>query len=255
MSDGAVCAIRRLLSGESDTVSAVIAIAGNLQDLGGSMFEYKVERLKTSDSHSDSQKEGLRLVLEGGKHPLDGKVKERVKQSAIVEFICDKDKEGTEGEWDSEDKYEKNTKLRRAEDEADDDSGESAIEHQLRKDNAALIWESYGTEKDGQVLRLTWHTKYACEKRDGKDEGGNENTSESWGFFTWFVIMYVSCTRSRALFFHRANTSLQRFPGHRSLPDLRLVAQLQPLRRKRMGSPAPRRHHPRHPLSPEGLDA
>ncbi|KAH7320873.1 autophagy-related protein 27 [Stachybotrys elegans] len=183
-----VCAIQRLLSGESDTVSEVIPIAGALENHGGTMFEYKAERLKTSDSNSDSQKEGLRLTLQGGKHM--GR-----KQKAIVEFLCS-DKEGTENEWDSEDKYEKNSKMRREEKDGEKDpengSDEDEVEHQLLKDGAALIWESYSQVKDEDILRLTWNTTYACEKRDGGKDNGNDGdggASSHWGFFTWFVII------------------------------------------------------------------
>lgn len=199
----------------------MVAIAGGLENAGGSQFEYEATRLKSSDSNSDAQKEGLRLVLKGGKHPLTGPVSERRNQKAVIEFICDPDKTGTEGEWVSEDEYEKAPKKeRRAADEKDDkkdkdenkdkdgkdgkdgdnkdDDGknnDSAVEHQLKNENAALIWEDYSKDKDFDVLRLTWHTKYACEKRDGGKDGGKDddrepgNSSASWGFFTWFVIM------------------------------------------------------------------
>lgn len=217
-----VCAITRLLKGDTNTIDEVVAIAGSLENVGGSLFEYEATRLKTSDSNSDSQKEGLRLVLKGGKHPLDGAVKDRREQRAIVEFLCDPERKGDEGEWEAEDKYEKDTKLRRRADnksddgkdedkkddgkkdddkkdddkKGDDDKGgddgkeKSSVEHQLKNKDAALVWESYQKEKDIDVLRLTWHTKYACEKRDpndGEDEGGN--SSSHWGFFTWFVII------------------------------------------------------------------
>ncbi|KAG6161675.1 hypothetical protein E4U22_007316 [Claviceps purpurea] len=200
-----VCAIQRLIQGETDIVETVTAIAGALENAGGSQFEYEATRLNGSDSNSDAHKEGLRLVLKGGKYPLDAPLKERREQKAIVEFLCD-EKEGTEGEWtDSEDQYSESEMLRRRDDRGDDkrDDGDndggnqdkSFPEHQLKKENAALIWESYGPEKDADVLRLTWHTKHACEKREGNDgdgddkkgDGGDESTH--WGFFTWFVVI------------------------------------------------------------------
>ncbi|KAL7931678.1 autophagy-related protein 27 [Trichoderma chlorosporum] len=206
-----VCAITRFLKDDQDSVTKVVAIAGGLENAGGSQFDYEVTRLKNSDSNSDSQKEGLRLVLKGGKHPLTGPVSERKSQKAVIEFLCDPEKEGTEGEWASEDEYEKAPATRRrAEDDKgdkkeDDNKGgddgdkedggnqDSAIEHQLKNDNAALIWEDYAKGNDGDVLRLTWHTKYACEKRDGDKDKGDErepgDSSASWGFFTWFVII------------------------------------------------------------------
>lgn len=197
--DSTVCAIQRLIQGDTDIVETVTAISGALENVGGSQFEYEATRLNGSDSNSDAHKEGLRLVLKGGKHPLDAPVKERREQKAIVEFLCDEN-EGTEGEWeDSEDKYSKlvrredmNKYDEKGEDDNSDGKDKSFPEHQLKKKNAALIWESYEPEKDADVLRLTWHTKYACEKRDGKDdnnEGDGGDASTHWGFFTWFVIM------------------------------------------------------------------
>lgn len=194
-----VCAIQRLIKGDTDIVETVTAIAGALENVGGSQFEYEATRLNGSDSNSDAHKEGLRLVLKGGKHPLDAPVKERREQKAIVEFLCDKN-EGTEGEWeDSEDKYsklgrseDKKEYVEKGEDDNNDGKDQSFPEHQLKKENAALIWESYGPEKDADVLRLTWHTKYACEKRDGNDDnnkGDGGDASTHWGFFTWFVII------------------------------------------------------------------
>ena len=129
------------------------------------------------------------MVLEGGKHPLDGS--DRRKQRAVVEFLCDPDKEGTEGEWEAEDKY-KDSALSRRDDSNDDDDSDndhSAIEHQLKTDDAALIWESYGPEEDVDELHLTWYTKHACEKRDDSGDDTDEGTTTHWGFFTWFVIM------------------------------------------------------------------
>lgn len=174
--------------------------------MGGSQFEYQATRLKTSDSNSDSQKEGLRLVLMGGKHPLDGPLKERREQKAIIELLCDPDKKGTEGEWSTSEAEQATAFPPRRRAAADDggkdghdgdghdtDGAESAIEHQLRKEGAALIWESYQAEKEADVLRLTWHTKYACEKRDGSEKPGEEegggDVSRHWGFFTWFIIV------------------------------------------------------------------
>lgn len=152
-------------------------------------------------------------MLKGGKDPLTGSTKERVEQNAVIEFLCDPTKEGTEGEWDSEDKYEKRDEKKedekkeddKKEDDKDDDKknddkkddkdsekneGESTIEHQLKHENASLVWDGFAREKDADVLRLTWYTKYACEKReDNGGGGGDESSSSHWGFFTWFVVV------------------------------------------------------------------
>lgn len=199
-----VCAIKRLIKKDVDIVEDVLAIAGSLENAGGSAFDYEATRLKTSDSNSDSQKEGLRLVLKGGKHPLKGPNKDKHPQKAVIEFVCDKDKTGLEDEWKPEDRYDgDDRKLRRrgeddkvkegeGKDDDSDDGTESGVEHQLKKEGAALIWESYGKDDKGaDVLRLTWHTKEACEKRDeGDDEPGSGGSSSGhWGFFTWFIII------------------------------------------------------------------
>lgn len=175
-------------------VTKVVAIAGSLENTGGSSFEYEATRLNNSDSHSDSKKEGLRLVLKGGKHPLNGPTKERREQRAVIEFLCDKEKSGLEGEWESEDRYDgDDKKLRKRDDKDEDDDGvESGVEHQLIKDDAALVWESYApNDADNMdVLRLTWHTKYACENADDISDGDDDKDGSShWGFFTWFIIM------------------------------------------------------------------
>lgn len=186
-------------------ITEVIPIAGSLENHGGTAFDYDVTRLKTSDSNSDSKKEGLRLVLKGGRHL-------NREQRAVIEFLCDRNQTGLEGEWEAEDKYEKTTKRKREDekkdekdekkddekkddDKKDDDKkgdDKEETEHQLKKDGAALIWEGYGAEKDVDILRLTWHTKYACEKRDGdKDVQDPEEppSSRGWGFFTWLIIV------------------------------------------------------------------
>jgi hypothetical protein len=178
-----------MLKDDADSISKVVAIAGRLENAGGTAYETTATRLKTSESNSDSSKEGVRLVLKGGKHPLTGPVKERKVQQAVIEFLCDPNKEGTEGEWASEDKYERLARRDDEDDKGDKDEGESSVEHQLKKEDAALIWESYKAEKDVDVLRITWHTKHACEDKRNDGDDGDESTRTSWGFFTWLFIM------------------------------------------------------------------
>ncbi|WKT38499.1 hypothetical protein QSH57_000317 [Fusarium oxysporum f. sp. vasinfectum] len=188
-----VCGITHLLkSGEKETdeITNVIAIAGNLENVGGSRFDATPTRLKTSDSTSDKDKEGVRLVLTGGRDPLKGDIK-KTDQKAIIEFLCDPKKEGTEGEWVTSDQYEKRADDDKKEGDGDDkDDGESMIEHQLKHDNASLIWNSFDVEEKARVLRLTWYTKYACEKSEDNGGSGDDDSSSShWGFFTWFIII------------------------------------------------------------------
>lgn len=180
-----------------------MSIAGELRDHGGGALDPKVTRLKTSDSTADAQKEGVRIVLYGGRHPQQTSGRE---QRAVVEMLCDKDRTGKEGEWSpKDDKYEavppsddeeanNNNKRAAAADGdgggggGDGDDGKS--EHQLLKENAALVFDSYGPMADNgniDVLRLTWHTKYACEGLPADEYP----KSEHWGFFTWLVILWV----------------------------------------------------------------
>jgi autophagy-related protein 27 len=204
-----VCGIRHEIregegAGHGDVVDKIIPIAGDLADHGGKALDYEVSPLKGSESHSDSQK-GLRLVLKGGAYPLDASDGKK-EQRAIIDFICNKDKTGLEGEWKGEDEYEKAEKVMARDDDKEkegddkkdgkdgkDGDGETSKETQLLKPGAALKFVSYGTEKDDEnleILRLTWETKYACEGMSGKepDEDAPSSTSH-WGFFTWLFIM------------------------------------------------------------------
>lgn len=180
---------------DKDEVQAVIPIAGNLINHGGSDLEPKITRLKTSDSGADAKKEGVRIVLHGGSSSYSG---QKRAQQAIVEMVCDKDKTGKEGEWDpKDDKYEPGpeeteeegsssvTKWKRAD---GDEGKDPESEHQLLKPDAALIFDSYGPlseDKKVDVLRLTWYTKYACEGLPEDEYPSNQH----WGFFTWLVIL------------------------------------------------------------------
>lgn len=197
-----VCAIQRTSHPGSDNkdqgqVEKVIPISGDLQDRGGKPLDAKVERLKSSNSNSDAQKEGVRVILNGGSYPLNKKGRN---QQAIIEFICDREKTGLEGEVTAEDKYD-GSEVIRARDEKDEKDGDkdedepSPDEKQILKPDTALLWNSYGPSEKGDtdVLRMTWHTKYACEDAFGKpadpSDPGSGDTSSHWGFFTWFVVL------------------------------------------------------------------
>ncbi len=169
-------------------------IAGNLHDSGGKDLDPVATRLSTAESNSDSQKEGLRLVFKGGAYPL---AKRKTEQRAIIELLCDPEREGTEGEWPGEFEYERATnasmgaqegpfRLLSARDGDADEPHEPTEETQLKKtEGPALVWNGYQEENGVKVLRLTWHTKYACESyANNPDEA-----SQHWGFFTWLVIL------------------------------------------------------------------
>jgi len=162
-----VCAIEHTikhLEGTDDVqddITDVIPVAGDLKDLGGGYLDAKYTRLKTSDS----EKEGLRITLNGG-FRLDI----NRKQKAVVEFLCDPDRSGTETDLDPADKYE-------------------GGEEKLTKGVSSLRYLGYeknDPDKDVDILRLEWYTKHACESQKDKDDAAK---SGHWGFFTWFLIM------------------------------------------------------------------
>ncbi|KAI1084560.1 autophagy-related protein 27 [Whalleya microplaca] len=232
-----VCAIQRLITvGENptDTFSKAFPLAGNLQDHGGKPLDPELTRLSTSDSHSDSQKEGLRLVMKGGFDKTDSGKKRQ--QRVIIEFLCDPKRNGTEGEYDPEDKYDRdgdpdgkyersddplsarssNPLLYRAEgddgngedggDGGDDGGDDDGASKEIQLGNGvdpSLVYNSYGPMDDNSdmdVLRLTWSSKYACEKRADGDDEGDEQPNPHWGFFTWLVILVFLGTAAYLIF-------------------------------------------------------
>lgn len=213
-----VCAIKRI----GDDFESATPLAGDLMNHGGGALDPEVTRLSTSDSHADSQKQGLRLVMKGGYGHTSSGVKRE--QRTIIEFLCNKDRNGTEGEYDPEDdKYENdggdgddsaammarsttNPLLYTAEDDggegdggdggdSDDDTPPKEVQLGIKNDPSLLFnsYEPMDENSNIDVLRLTWLSKYACEKRDdsdgGADDGSGEAPSPHWGFFTWLVIL------------------------------------------------------------------
>ena len=154
---------------DKDIFRNAIPIAGELKEKGGGYLEPTWTRLKTSKLEADAGKEGLRLDIQGGfKKTDDGKRK----QKAVINFFCDKSREGDENLWDPEDKYEPESAKR-----------------ELGPKDPSLQYVSYDTSgKSEDVLTLSWWTKYACE--ESKQEQDAEKAGR-WGFFTWFIIMYV----------------------------------------------------------------
>lgn len=181
-------------------------IAGNYAYSSGHL-DPKWTKLRGSDSNADAEKEGLRLELRGGKYPHNKK--NGKKQKALIEFICDRNRTGTEGTnldgrdtEDEKDKEEEEKRMRRlakklrvrADDEEEDDDDEDGDDDDDGDDDEekpdkskALQFVSYKEEDGLDVLRLTWYTKFACDD-GGKDDSGSSK-SEHWGFFTWLIIM------------------------------------------------------------------
>ncbi|KAI1120640.1 autophagy-related protein 27 [Nemania abortiva] len=209
-----VCAIRRLINIEDhvDSIDEVTPLAGELKMQGGSYLDPDITRLSKIDP--DSGKKGLRVTLRGGFKYDETHVKR--KQQTVIDFVCNKDLDGTEGEYDSEDKYE-STLNRRAEgdeNEGEDKDGEEngppkEVQLGIEK-NPSLVFERYGlsdSDSDLDVLHLTWSSKYVCESKadDGKDGGGEDDgdvkkPSSHWGAFTWIIIIAFLGTAAYLIF-------------------------------------------------------
>ena len=108
-----VCAIERILNQADDTstIAHVRPIAGNFDH--GRPIDAAITRLKTSASHDDSKKEGLRVVLHGGQYPQS---KNGRKQKAVIEFLCDK-----EAEDENDDKEDRRRRSQKTNSEDQDD--------------------------------------------------------------------------------------------------------------------------------------
>ncbi|GAP83661.1 putative autophagy-related protein 27 [Rosellinia necatrix] len=220
------CAIRRLIkTGESvDTIEEVTPLAGELADHGGASLDPEVSRLSKIDP--ESGKEGLHVLLKGGYgYTADG---HKRKKHTVINFVCNKDLDGTEGEYKSEDKYEpsnaphavqakdneddgKDGKDDEGEGEGEGDENAPPKEVQLGiEKNPSLVFDGYGPS-DGDtnvdVLHLTWSSKYVCESRADDGEGGGggndgdvKRPGSHWGAFTWIVLLFFLGTAAYLIF-------------------------------------------------------
>lgn len=157
-----MCGIERVSLHHATPSVDVIPVAG---DIDGRHADPAVKRLKASDPG----REGLRVTLNGGLY-------DKTNQQAVIEFICDPDRTGLEGDEETRQKRE-------------DEKGEK---------DKSLKFVSYDTNNtELHVLKLEWKTKYACEGTRGEDPAPTPDPDpapgSSWGFFTWFIIMYVAC--------------------------------------------------------------
>ncbi|KAI0533515.1 autophagy-related protein 27 [Xylaria digitata] len=218
-----VCAIKRLIkTGEDlDTIETVTPLAGELGIRGGAPLDPEVSRLSKVDP--DSGREGLRVVLKGGFGPTETHVIR--KKHTVIDFVCNKDLDGTEGEYESEDKYESNPSFveARAEDDGDknEDNDENAPPKEVQlgiEKNPSLVFDRYGpsdSDTNVDVLHLTWSSKYVCESKaddgsdGGNDKGGDKGGDEDgdvkkpgthWGAFTWIVILVFLGTAAYLIF-------------------------------------------------------
>ncbi|KAJ4360091.1 type II membrane protein [Didymosphaeria variabile] len=209
--DGArVCGVRSfhdVYDVKNDTIQA-IDIAGTYTTQGGRnmVLDPTFKLLRDSESNSDASREGVRVELHGGRYPFESKTK-GIDQRAIIEFVCDLEREGDEGaEKDTNERAEEPKK-----DEGTDkgNDGDKKEEKKLSRrdgekgkceDSDASLrfcgYEDEKAEKDKQVktLRLEWRTKYACENAPAPDGG------KGWGFFTWFIIILFLATAAYLIF-------------------------------------------------------
>ncbi|MCJ1295567.1 hypothetical protein MMC34_007130 [Xylographa carneopallida] len=166
-----VCAIQYRLDEDGQPEEkpfGVIPIAGQYTTSGGGNLDVQYTRLKTSSSHSDSQQEGLRMEMHGGKY-------EKRKQKAVIELLCSKSGDGATEKRD--------------EDEGSGDQKKTLKEVVEDGQGGRIKLLSYEDVEGVDVLRLQWNTKYACENIESeapKQSGG-------WGFFSWFFfILFLS---------------------------------------------------------------
>ncbi|KAI1337332.1 autophagy-related protein 27 [Xylariaceae sp. FL0016] len=214
------CAIKRLIDLEkdgADIVDKVTPIAGELEIHGGGALDPILSPLSKADPDSGNQ--GLRVVLQGGYSKTDSGAKR--KQQAVIDFVCDDKRDGTEGEYDPEDKYERsddplmaraaaaNPLAFRAAEDGDNDDGDDetpAKEVQLGiEQDPSLKFNSYGPLLDNSnvdSLHLTWYSKHVCnsEADDGSDPDSDKKPSSHWGFFTWLVILIFLGTAAYLIF-------------------------------------------------------
>jgi hypothetical protein len=115
------------------------------------------------------------LELNGGVRFDDGVKKN---QKVFIELLCDKNRTGLENLPNPN--YEENVATRGAIAKLEEGEKEPELDGE-----PSLKFLRYDREgKDVDILRLEWRTKYACSPED--------TPSQHWGFFTWFIIMYVS---------------------------------------------------------------
>jgi Autophagy-related protein 27 len=218
-------------------VDEVYSIAGSYATSTGKGLDPKFERL---EDIPDSDMTGLRLELHGGTYKKEN-------QMAIIDLQCDPERTGNEKSPVKKGNEEPEGKSRSAESDDKDDTEDGDDDD----DDNSLRFVSYEKEDDKQILRLDWRTKYACEKfeEDDDEDSGKDGGSKHWGFFTWFIVVYVLLTINLPTWDSLLTClPLQPLPGYSRLPNLRVVAQLQSVRCARLGSPSTWRHNQRRSI-------
>lgn len=188
------------LDGFANSTFHPIDIAGTYSS-SGRKIEGKFELLRNSKSNSDVAREGLRATLHGGKYP---DTKNGTDQQAIIEFVCDKERSGLDDEKKGDGEKDKDDNKDKEKEKSPGDKAEKFIRRdgsQCEGGDQSLRFCGYANEKadkgkDVKTLRLEWRTKYACEN----GQQGNDPGSSSWGFFTWFIIIFFLGTAAYLIF-------------------------------------------------------
>ncbi|KAK2865478.1 hypothetical protein FQN49_003532 [Arthroderma sp. PD_2] len=189
-----VCAVRNITDVNGvERTSDVIEIAGNYVLNSGKTLDPIFTRLKKEDS----EKEGLRMELHGGKHTFD---KKKTNQKAVFDFLCDPERTGLEGLVDAKPEGgDQKDEDKKDDDKKGDDKKEEKEEDksQKRQEDSPNSLQLKGYNEEEGVLTLEWRTKYACE--DGEGGSGNKSSSH-WGFFTWIIVLLFLCTSAYLIF-------------------------------------------------------
>ncbi|EPS25494.1 hypothetical protein PDE_00427 [Penicillium oxalicum 114-2] len=161
----------------------------SLENPDGGSLDPNYTRLATIDS----KLEGIRMKLAGGEYPGDDDEGKKKAAGAVIDFQCDPDRSGLEGLTTAEDGSD-------AEGGADGKNRRRDGKEQSRE--RSLQFTSFALEKGDKddneeyILRLQWRTRYACDEY----QRGKQNNSNSWGFFTWFIIIVFLCVAAYLIF-------------------------------------------------------
>lgn len=202
-----VCAEREDIPVDGNSTFHNIDIAGTFTTIDSKqVIDAKFTLLSKSGSNADVDRQGVRAELHGGKYPFK---KEGKDQMAVIEFVCDPERSGLEGDEKDEEGDSPGDDDNKDGDDQDKD-GDKKEERRWdlgKKDqggkgkcsdsDASLRFCGYGPEDDDKtkvdVLRLEWRTKYACKDAPSDSSG-------SWGFFTWFIIILFLAVASYLIF-------------------------------------------------------
>jgi hypothetical protein len=164
-----ICGLVRFVDDEGkSTLEEIIPVAGDVD----TSHKLDVEAKRFDEDGVN----GLRVIYNGGKYGDH-------EQRAVVRFVCDMERTGLEGtptlDGGSEGKEGQKERRDEGKDKDEKDPSLKFVSYQYNE----------GAGKD--ELRLDWKTRLACEEyvRNKDKNGGDPNSSSSWGFFTWVFVL------------------------------------------------------------------